>query len=156
MNETFINPNTTVSFSGHRVLDKNFDKSKIENAVKRCIHQGYDTFLTGMAIGFDTECFRILLELKKSYNIKIISCIPCINQSERFNSKQKEEYEFLLSNADEKIFISNEYSLGCMQKRNKFMVNYSTVLIAYLRREGTGTSSTVKYAIKKGIKIIFV
>lgn len=156
MNALVINPNKTVGFTGHRIIEKDFDVNKVEKVVKDLIKNGYDTFLVGMAIGFDTECFKIIYKLKKEYSIKIIACIPCVNQSARFNSKQKQEYGSLLEKADDKIIFSEEYDATCMKKRNRFLVDYSSIMVAYLRHNRSGTSSTVNYAIKKGIKIIFI
>lgn len=156
MNDLIINPNKTASFSGHRILGQDFDLERVKSSILRLIKDGYDTFLVGMAIGFDTACFKVLLDLKKEFPIKIIACIPCLNQSERFNYKQKEEYEYLLNLADDKIVISKEYTNDCMKRRNKFLVEYSTVLICYLRRDKTGTSSTVNYALKRGVKVILI
>ena len=152
----FINPNKTASFTGHRILGTDFDRDKLYQEIKRLILAKYDTFLVGMAIGFDTECFKALLEFRKAMDIKIIACIPCLNQSERFNKKQKDEYLELLSKADDKIVISKEYTDTCMKKRNEFMVDYSTTIVAYLRKEKSGTASTVNYAIKKGKNVRFI
>jgi uncharacterized phage-like protein YoqJ len=109
-----------------------------------------------MAIGFDMECFKALLEFKKAIDIRIIACIPCLNQDERFSRSQKEEYNRLLALADDKIVISKEYTNTCMKKRNEFMVNYSSAIVAYLRKEKSGTSGTVNYAIKKGVSVKFI
>jgi uncharacterized phage-like protein YoqJ len=62
----------------------------------------------------------------------------------------------MLSVADQKIVISEEYTAWCMQKRNQFMVDNSSVLISYLRENKGGTLNTVNYAKKKNIKIIEV
>lgn len=154
--ELVINPNKTASFTGHRILAKDFNKDKLYTEIKRLINTDYDTFLVGMAIGFDTECFKALLEFRKVMNIRIIACIPCLNQSERFNKDQKEEYENLLNLADDKIAIVKEYTPTCMKKRNQFMIDYSSVVIAYLRHDKSGTSSTVNYAVKTNKKVIFI
>ena len=81
-------------FTGHRVLKKDFSDEKVSEVIDKLINNGYKTFLVGMAIGFDTEAFKVLLEIKKDIPLKIIACIPCLNQQARFNLKQKEEYEF--------------------------------------------------------------
>ena len=37
MNEMFINPNKTASFTGHRILGTDFDKDKLYQEIKRLI-----------------------------------------------------------------------------------------------------------------------
>lgn len=154
MSEIFINSARTCAFTGHRILYEDFSKEKTKEVIEKLIEGGYDTFLVGMALGFDTECFKILEEIRKEKQIKIIACIPCECQAERFSLKNKSEWERMVLSADEKVILSKEYTLNCMQKRNEFMVDNCSVLVAYLRKENTGTAKTVKYAVKTKKMII--
>ena len=152
--EVFINKDFTVSVSGHRELYTDFDRAKLKEVFIKLIESGVDTFLIGMALGFDTECFHILEELKSDYNLRIIACIPCQTQSYKFSVKQKREYERMLNLADEKVYVSREYTPYCMMKRNRFMVDNSRVLVCYLRKASGGTFNTYKYAKNKDLPII--
>ena len=49
-----------------------------------------------------------------------------------------------------------EYFNGCMQKRNQYMVDTSSVLIAVYDGVSGGTKNTVEYAKKKDKKIIVI
>ena len=154
MSELFINKARTLAVTGHRVLYNDFNRKKLEETLKRSVECGFNTFLIGMAIGFDTICFQILEEIRKEKDIKIIACVPCLTQADRFTLEQKKEYERMLSVADEVKIISKEYTNRCMQKRNEFMVDNSSGLIAYLKRDYGGTANTVNYAIKNHVPII--
>ncbi len=151
-----INKEKTCAFSGHRILPKNFDAKEVEIAVKNLIDKGFDTFLVGMAIGFDTICFNILENLRKSNDIRLIACVPCTDQDKYFNKNQTEQYHKMLDLADEVIVLSESYFDGCMQVRNKFMVDNSSVLIAYLASGYGGTYSTVKYAIEQNRMVQYI
>ena len=153
MKENFIKEKTC-AFTGHRILREDFDKKLLASVIREVIDLGYDTFLCGMAIGFDSECFRCLEEIRKEKNIRIVACIPCLSQSYKYNYKQKAEYDRMLKNADEKIVVTEEYTPYCMQKRNAFMVDNSSLIISYLRTEKGGTFNTVKYAKSKGVKVV--
>lgn len=146
----------TCSFSGHRILPRNFDLSEIEKAVYNAINDGFSTFLVGMAIGFDSVCFSILERLREKNEIKIVSCVPCADQSEFFNRKQKAEYERMLGSADKVVYLAEKYYDGCMQKRNEFMVDNSKRLICYLKSPYGGTYATVKYAVEKEREIVYL
>lgn len=146
----------TCGVTGHRNLDKIFDKKKLYSLFEELIKNGKENFLIGMAIGFDTVCFQTLEKLKKTYDIKLIACIPCPEQDKFFNFFQKREYKRMLSVADEKVILSEEYTPYCMFKRNKFIVDNSGVLVAYLRENKGGTFSTVKYAKEKNKEICYV
>ena len=150
----FINKARTIAVTGHRVLYEGFDQQKLEKLFKQIINKGFDTFLIGMALGFDTVCFQTLEKLKEKEKIKIIACVPCLTQAYKFNSEQKKEYERMLEVADEKVLISKEYTKNCMQKRNEFMVDNASALLTYLKRDFGGTANTVKYAKKMGVPII--
>lgn len=148
--------NKTCSFTGHRILPSFFNPSVVEDAVNAAIKDGYDCFLVGMAIGYDSLCFRVLEGIRLEKNIKIIACVPCADQAEYFNKKQKKEYERMLKSADESIVLAKKYYDGCMQARNALMVDNSSRIIAYMRYRGGGTYSTLKYAAEKGLKIVYL
>lgn len=157
MNEFIINPARTVAVTGHRILSSDFDPKKLEKLFRDLYNDGYDTFLIGMALGFDTACFKAAEEMKKECpSIKIVACIPCPKQADRYTDSQKNEYERMLSVADFKVVLSAKYTPYCMIKRNRYMVNNASVLVCYLRHEFGGTFNTLKYAKEKKIKIINV
>ena len=72
--------NTTVCFSGHRVLHdpKTEIEKKLEAAVRECISKGAERFLTGGALGFDTLAAKTIIHLRTEYpHIKLILALPC-------------------------------------------------------------------------------
>ena len=146
----------TICVSGHRFLANDLNKKKVEGFLVKLIEKGFNTFLIGMALGFDTLCFQILERLREKNNIKIIACVPCPEQPLKFNQRQKEEYFRLLSVADEKVVLSEEYTPYCMQKRNQFMVDNSFAVLCYLNRNSGGTFNTVNYAKKQNVFVINV
>lgn len=148
--------NSTCCFTGHRVLRKDFDITALEEAVNEAINGGYKTFLTGMANGFDRVCASVLTNLKNEKNVEIIACVPCRDQDKFFTQKQKEEYDYFLKNADEVIYLSDEYYNGCMQVRNRYMVDNSSLVIAYSKTNFGGTFYTVSYAIKNNKKLVYI
>lgn len=156
MTEYFINKARACAVTGHRSLEKDFSAEKLKVIFIKLIDAGFDTFLIGMALGFDIECFKILTELKKDYPIKTIACIPCETQSYKFSIKDKKIYDSLLATADQTILVSKNYTSYCMMKRNKFMVDNCSLLVSYLRRDFGGTYNTVEYAKKQSIQILNV
>ena len=146
---------TTCCFTGHRVLKKDFDDRVVSDIIDKLIENGYRTFLVGMAIGFDLKVFDIL-QTKKKFNIDVIACVPCKNQDKFFNKTQKEQYKNAIDSADKVIYLSEEYYDGCMQKRNAYMVDNSSILVAYMYANIGGTKHCVNYAKKKGIPVVNV
>ena len=152
------NINFACALTGHRVLKKDFSKEKLKEIfIKLMQEQKVNTFYCGMAIGFDLTACEILYGLKQeNYPIKIVACIPCPGQSDKFYSFQKEKYDFLLSICDEKTVISPQYDRACMHIRNRYMVDRAQFLVAYCYKNIGGSASTVRYAQKKERDIIFV
>lgn len=154
MTELFINKAKTCAVTGHRILYTGFDRLKLKEFFLKIIEIGFDNYLIGMALGFDTECFNVLEEIRQEKPIKIIACIPCLNQDYKFNKEQKMEYQRMLNSADEKVYLSKEYTKNCMIKRNKYMVDNASLLVSYLKHDFGGSYNTVKYAEKQNVQII--
>ncbi len=148
--------NKTCSFTGHRILSKDFDVDKLKEVINTMLINGYKIFLVGMAMGFDMFCAEILLEKKREFNIDVIACVPCKEQSKFYKKEEKTKYEEYLKKVDKIVYFGEEYKEGCMQERNRYMVDNSSVLIAHLKYFKGGALYTVNYAKKKEKEIIYV
>lgn len=143
------------AFTGHRNLyGYSFDRCLLDRVNEHLIKNGVDTFLCGMAVGFDTECAQSVLTLKEKYDVKLVACLPCANQSDTFSQKNKLIYNTILEKCDEVITLAPVYRSGCMHARDRYMVDNSDVLVCFLRKNFGGTFYTVHYAKKLGKKII--
>lgn len=154
MSEFDIKRAFSVCITGHRAVEKDITKEYVEKYLKSLVERDFTTFYVGMALGFDTLCFKILEKIREQKKIKIVACIPCPSQPERFSFSQKKEYFRMIESADEKVILSQEYTPYCMQKRNQYMVDNSGVVLAYLRKSSGGTYNTVRYANQKGVPVI--
>ena len=65
-----------------------------------------------------------------------------------------QEYERIKALADKVVYTSQEYTKGCMHKRNRHLVDHSSVCICYLTKKDSGTAYTVDYSEKQGLEII--
>ena len=95
-----------------------------------------------------------VLSLKKRYKIKLVACIPCANQTEKYSGFARQRYEKILSKCDEKIVLSAYYYPGCMHERNRYMVDNCDSVVCFLRKDSGGTFYTVNYARKYNKTII--
>ena len=154
-----ISKSKSISFSGHRIIsDPIFElKNRLISVVTDCIKDGFTNFITGGALGFDTLAEQVIIDLKGKYpSITLTLALPCPpeEQTAKWTENQQKIYNEILHKADEVIVISPHYINGCMQKRNRFMVDNSTKLICYLRQNRGGTFYTVNYAGKNNKCII--
>lgn len=163
-NKLEINKDTTACLTGHRPksLPWGYDETKdncikfkknLEQIFEGAIKYGLTTFLTGMAEGFDMIAAEILLELRKRHNIQIIAVVPCLGQEIKWNPSQQKRYNQILKQCDNKIVLSPKYTPTCMNDRNKFMVDNSSVCVACWNGKPSGTSNTVLYAKQKKCKV---
>jgi uncharacterized phage-like protein YoqJ len=148
----------TACFTGRRELSLfqiPFIKRKLKKALEELIENGYLYFGAGGALGFDTLAAQAVLELRKKYSqIKLILVLPCKTQADRWPEADKEEYESIKNQADKVVYTSEEYTRDCMFKRNRHLVDYSSICICYLNKDSGGTAYTVNYARSRGLEII--
>ena len=145
-------------FTGHRIIpvnELNMLSGELMKAVEELILQGVTDFYAGGAIGFDMLAAEAVLKLRNKYSrIKLHIIIPCENQEKMWSKDNKERYRRINDAADEVKCLSPVYFNGCMQVRNRYLVDNSDILIAYMTKSEGGTASTVKYADRKGKTII--
>ena len=144
------------AITGHRVLKKDFTEDYVREKILELIMDGTDTFYFGMAVGFDMVCAEILCSMKEDCGLRLVACIPCGDQSENFSFAEKRRYRKILEQCDEVVVLHEKYVDGCMLERNRYMVDRSDVVLAYLHSDRGGTYYTVRYAKRKRKDIVFV
>lgn len=134
--------NQTCCFTGHRKIPLDQLESvtqRLRDAVIASIKDGYLYFGAGGALGFDTLAAQTVLDLKKDYpQIKLILVLPCKTQTRGWRQEDIEEYNRIIRAADKVVYTSNNYYNGCMQIRNRHLVEYSSLCICYLNKTTGG------------------
>ena len=149
----------SVCFSGHRIVPfakQNEIMRLLRNEITKSYNEGYSCFYCGMAIGFDLLAAKATLSLKSELpQIKIIAVLPFREQNEKWNEKNKVEYETILKKVDDVIIVSDHYHQRCFLQRNDYMVQRSSRLIAlYDGKFKGGTFYTYRKAKYLGLEII--
>jgi uncharacterized phage-like protein YoqJ len=142
-----LNIDKSCAFTGHRSRNDEIPYELLEKCIINLIERGVEFFYCGMARGFDIAAAEIVIKLKEKFNnIKIIACVPCVGQEKYFSEGEQAEYEKVLISCDEVKVLSQNYYNGCMQQRDRFMVDNCKYLIAFLRQQDGGTYYTFSYA----------
>ena len=145
------------SFTGHRSIPhSHIDKLSdlISRAIEYAYLEGCRVFYTGGALGFDTMAAKALLAYRiKRSDIKLVVVVPCKNQSGMWSESARSIYEYILSNADEVVFCSEEYTKDCMKKRNEYLASVCDILVAYAGRNSSGSAQTVRMAKSFGKEV---
>ena len=71
-----------------------------------------------------------------------------------FSGFSSNKYKNIKKQASKVVYIQKTYSSGCYYKRNRHLVDFSSVCVCYQYKSTGGTAYTVKYAAEKGLKII--
>lgn len=150
----------TVCFTGHRQIKEmtvNVEY-KITKIMEDLIQKGYLYFGAGGSCGFDALASEVVLKLKKQYpQIHLILVLPFDKQyKHEQNWKQTEikQYYRLRTQASKVVILASDYNSGAYYKRNRHLVDYSSICIAYMTKQYSGTSYTVNYAKEKKLQII--
>ena len=157
------------AFTGHRpksfpwkynetALDCVLLKKVLAVQVKALADKGVTDFLSGMAQGTDLWCSQIVLDLKKKNPALKLHCVlPCKGQESKWTASAQERYRSILAQADEVVYVRQEYSRDCMLERNQWLVEHSSILLAvYNGSFRSGTGATVRYALKQGREVIII
>lgn len=117
--------------------------------------------ISGMALGIDQLFFSVGNQLRKEYakqgiTIVLTAAVPCLEQDGIWKDDCKISYAAMLKAADKKVRISNkkyENDKGCMQRRNRFMVDNADMVLAYHDGSEGGTKNCIDYAKSVGAVI---
>lgn len=157
----------TVCFIGHRnqklpwkdKIDLRYALTRIavQKEIEICISNGKTHFISGMTLGFDIMCSRIVLDLKEKYPFITLECaLPYYDQDKYWSLGDKIIYKNILERADKVRCIYDHYTRGCMRERNRYMVNSSSMVIALFDNIAGGTEKTIAYAKKQGKYVVII
>jgi len=131
---------------------------KLHDVIVEHIEEGYETHISGMALGIDMFAARIVIKLKEKYpQLKLIAAVPCKNQFKQWPKSSQDEWHYIIERCDEVVYVSDkEYTNNCMQLRNIWMVENSDKVLAVWNGSAGGTGNCIKYAQQKEKQITII
>jgi len=152
----------TACFTGHRQIKESLIEieRRTTRIVEYLIQNNYRYFGAGGARGYDALASEIVLNLKVKYpKIHLILILPFDNQyihEANWIQSEIDQYHKLKEQASKIVILSSGYSPGIYYRRNRYLVDNSSVCTAYMNRKNSGTGYTVNYAKTQGLSIINV
>ena len=158
----------TVCFSGYRPekLPWGYDecdprcaqlKQRLRRAVCAACDDGFRHFICGMANGCDLYFFDAARYLRLQHpEVTIEAAIPYSGQADRWRPELRERYAYDLRQCDYQTLVQEAYTPGCMMRRNRYMVDHASRLIAVFDGQEGGTRRTVEYALRSGLEVVYV
>ena len=145
-------------FTGHRSLPSDAAVPlchALDRHIAALLGRGVTEFRTGGALGFDTlAALRVLALRDKDPRVRLVLYLPCRSQSDAWREGERALYLDILSRADEVHYVSEVYTRGCMQMRNRALVDGSDICLSYLTRSTGGTKQTFLYALRMGLEVV--
>ena len=119
------------------------------------IAEGYSEFISGMANGADRDFAKGVILLRKDHpHITLEAALPYPIKS---YDKKAGAFLEILEKCNTKTEVSAYFHGGCMQKRNRYMVDKADIVLAiWNEEEKGGTWNTIKYARSQGKEIRYI
>lgn len=133
-------------------------KSMLEEQIIKLAQAGVTNWFSGMALGPGIWAAQIVLSLReKNPKLKLHCILPYEDQDKLWSVSAQKLYRSILYRANTLTYISLPYYKGCVQKRNRQLVDSAASLLAVYNGElRGGTASTVRYAQRAGNEIIII
>ena len=147
-------------FTGHRRLSAGETQrlsGELDRQIETLFFEGVCDFYCGGALGFDMLAEEAVLRLRrKAPSVRLHLILPCPDQDSRWPPSVRARYARLLEEADDVEYAEDRYSTACIFERNRRLVDYTTICVAYQTHPGGGTDYTVRYAREQGKRVILL
>ena len=151
-----MDPAVTCCFSGHRPVRLPWGrneadprclalKARLDQALEEAHRQGFRHFLCRMALR------------QRHPEVTLEAAIPFAGQADHWSAADQRRRMTLLDQCDLETVVQHTYTPGCMNRRNRYMVDRSSLLIAvYDGIPQGGTLNTLSYAMGKGVRTVIL
>ena len=130
-------------------------KAAILRAAEAAWEAGFRHFISGMARGCDLYFAEAVLDLRERRPGVTLECArPCESQADRWPEEERRRYQAILERCNYETLVQHSYDRFCMMRRNRYMADRSSRLIAVYNGVPKGGSyQTLLYAMGHGLDI---
>ena len=129
-------------------------KAAMAGQLCRLAEAGVREFIAGMALGTDLWFAESVLALRaRRPQVRLVAAIPHPGQERRWSAVSPARYQGIVVRADEVHVLCPFYVQGCMQMRNRYMVDRAGHLLAVYEGGAGGTKYTIDYARRNGLTV---
>lgn len=138
-------------FTGHRPeklgVGKDLITQRLDEAIIAAMERGYTTFISGAAKGVDLWAAELVLEHRRTRpDIRLVCAVPYRGFGLHWRDGHSELFAEIIQEADAVCYVCDSYSRSAYQRRNEWMVDRSSLLIAAYAGIRGGTRNTIEYA----------
>ena len=130
-------------------------KQRLWDVMETAYEEGYRHFICGMAQGCDLYFCELALKLRQKHgDVSVEAAIPCPTQADGWKCEERQRRQRLIDQCDVETMVQDHYTPDCMLRRNRYMVDHASLLIAVYDGQNGGTRRTMEYAMRRGLDIV--
>lgn len=130
-------------------------KTALYDAAEAMYAAGRTHFICGMATGCDLYFAEAVIALRTYYpEVTLEAAIPYEKQSQHWAPALRRRYARVAAECDYQTVVQMNYTSDCYMRRNRYMVDCASALIAAYDGRSGGTMNTLLYAIRQGLEIV--
>ncbi len=127
----------------------------LEKEIRKATEDGYTRFITGMQRGVDLWAAEAVLKLKaEGRPVRLLAASAFRGMENQWESNWKKRYHRIRFSADEMHYISDKPGRTAFFRRNYWMADHASRLIAVYTGAPGGTKETIRYAKTQGLEIV--
>lgn len=170
-----VDPARTVAFTGYRPqkimesvnsrmtkVNQQYDYNTIYLIILKRLHvlirtlyaEGYDTFLSGMADGFDICGAQAVMELQSELPGLRLIAVPAYLKNITNDTFYHRMYAEVMASAALIYPVSPHYSRDCFDKRNEVLVSNCSTIVCYYDGLKGGTANTITKARRRDLRVV--
>lgn len=145
----------TCTFAGHREVFASGVEADIDSAIESILANDSDfVFYTGGMGEFDSKCSAAVRKAKRTHPEKDIKLFLVEPYMKTEINESKDYYEAFFDGIIIPAELAGVHFKNAISQRNKWMIDRSDYLIAFVYRDFGGAYEAMKYAKRKGRIVI--
>lgn len=146
---------TTCTFSGHREVYQSGIEARLDAEIEKLLQTDNEfRFLTGGMGQFDGMGVGAVRAAKRRHPEKRITMTLVLPYMSNWLNTDKEYFQFYYDQIIIPEELDTAHYKAAIQLRNRWMVDRTDIVIAYIYRDFGGALATVRYAQRQGKPVI--
>ncbi|MBE6729235.1 MAG: DUF1273 domain-containing protein [Ruminococcaceae bacterium] len=118
------------------------------------ISDGVTNFISGLEEGLDLFMSDYLLKRNEKLTLECAAAFE--EQAANYSSSQREKYFEICENCDTLTFVSRKRQFGCKNKRDRYMIEQSDIVLCFWDKISPYTGELLQYAVGRNKKILYI
>ena len=132
-------------------------KESMARELEQLYLRGYRHFISGMARGADLYFAEAALALREKYPaLTVEGAVPCQSQADRWPPEERARWRRILDACDLETLVQQNYDRWCMHRRDRYMVDRASAVLAVFDGTPGGTMYTLNYAMDRRLDILLL